>query len=152
MCERASVRIRIDPGKVVEELIGPAKLCAADQDGRLHYLNEAMGVEDVHARKLVAAQLRWEPHLQKKLGASDSTMAALVIQVPEHSEAYERVQKVRRIHDPSAASWMPHIKLAFPFLPSQHFQLAAIQRKISSGKCTAFDVCLNELHVLEEND
>jgi 2'-5' RNA ligase len=50
-------------------------------------------------------------------------LTAVVVVPPE--EVWEPIQRLRRLHDPQIARWMPHITLLYPFVPAQQFDTVA---------------------------
>lgn len=63
-----------------------------------------------------------------------SHCAALVLIPP--AEVWEPIEAVRRMYDPKIRRWMPHITLAYPFLPPERFGEAA---DAMEGPCAARD-------------
>jgi hypothetical protein len=144
------VRIRVPYQSIIDDLFRSVKLCEEDQQGKLSYLSSEDMVTKESCRKRPADENgRWMSGMQKPLKVAKSVHTALVLQLPEGSEAYERVEKMRRKHDPAMDEWEPHIKLACPFLPASAFQLCKVQREFLEAGIVAFDVCLDELSAVD---
>jgi len=57
---------------------------------------------------------------------------AVVIIPPE--AAWEPIQAVRRLHDPQFLRWMPHVTMAYPFVPERRLAEAAeLLRSAAAG-------------------
>jgi len=68
-------------------------------------------------------------------------LTAAVLIPPE--EVWEPIQAVRRVHDPHYLRWMPHITMAYPFVPEARLPEAAELLRPALAEVPAFDLTLD---------
>lgn len=68
-------------------------------------------------------------------------LTAAVLVPPE--EVWEPIQAVRRVHDPQFLRWMPHITMAFPFVPEARLAEAADLLRPAVGGMAQFEITLD---------
>ena len=69
-------------------------------------------------------------------------LTAAVIIPP--ADAWEPIQRIRRVHDPQVGRWMPHITMLYPFLPEAAFEEVAAGAASACGGHRPFALTLAE--------
>ena len=80
---------------------------------------------------------------KKSVSGKKATYTALCVIPP--NELWPEIQNIRSLHDPAYARWMPHINMAFPFLPPEEFDIGAELLQNELKDFPAFKIKFNEL-------
>jgi len=146
VCDRAAVYLKTPATEVVASLLATDELCKIDGEGRLQY--------DWERQTPPAAlkhQTPWK--MEKGIRSGDVTVkAALLIDLPQSNPAYQRVQQVRKDHDPAFERWMPHINIIYPFLDLDVLSASGLQRRLQASGQAAFDIELTSIGRFAFND
>jgi len=67
--------------------------------------------------------------------------SAIVVMPP--ADLWEPIQEIRSKHDKAYARWMPHINMAYPFVPESEFENARIKLTNALSNFTPFTLTLN---------
>ena len=66
---------------------------------------------------------------------TEKTPKTAIVLIPPES-VWQPIQGIRRVHDRQFRRWMPHVTLAYPFLPAEQFDAAATR---AADACRAFE-------------
>eukprot|EP00826_Nyctotherus_ovalis_P004563 TRINITY_DN10999_c0_g1_i1.p1 TRINITY_DN10999_c0_g1~~TRINITY_DN10999_c0_g1_i1.p1 ORF type:complete len:187 (-),score=43.67 TRINITY_DN10999_c0_g1_i1:112-672(-) len=81
--------------------------------------------------------------MEKTISGKKATYTALCIIPP--SDIWPDIQSIRSLCDPAYKRWMPHINLAFPFVPPEDFDKAKALLEAELADFKAFRVTFKEL-------
>ena len=81
--------------------------------------------------------------MEKKISGKKVTNTALCIIPP--NDLWPDIQNIRFICDPAYERWMPHINLAFPFVPPDDFVKAKQMLEAELADFSAFKITFKEL-------